>query len=350
MIVKVKTLTILLLLALASSGLCMGADYGVLEAAKDLGNLNTFSAAIQKVDLVNTLNNVGLHLSNHTFVVLAPNDQAFQNLPAGDLDALYANNGNLKDLLNYHVIDNDDNKYADLTRFSTIKTREGDNLDVSNAGGLTINGAKVLGTKAFDHGMIYVIDKVLMPAKVVNQLAKDMNKPSSVGVVQALSSVSNLSKFSTALQAADLVGWLDGQGSLGTHSGTFTIFAPDDNAFAAVPARSLNYLMANNQSDLQKLLKYHIVEKTDVINMTAPGMVKTDEGDPLNVDLQSGTVNGARIQSIMRYNTGIIYVIDRVLLPNDTKFLNKYGLSLTTTAPVSASSSSDSSEKLPPQK
>lgn len=336
MIVKIKR--ILLLVSLASIALLMGAigaDYGVLEAAKDLGNLNTFSAAIQKTGVVGTLNNEGVQTGNNTFVVFAPNDQAFKNLPAGTLDALYANNGNLKDLLNYHILNNDDNKYADLTRFTTVTTREGDDLAISNANGMTINGARVLGSKAYDHGVVYVIDKVLIPSKVANQLAKDMNQTprssiSSVGILQALNSDGNLNNFATALETADLVGWLDGQGTLGTHSGPFTIFAPDDNAFAAIPASSLNALMARNESDLQKLLKYHIIEKTDVINMTAPGMIKTNEGDSLNVDLKSGTVNGAKILRSMRYNTGVVYVINKVLLPNDKNFLNKYGLSLAT--------------------
>lgn len=336
MIVKIKR--ILLLVSLASIALLMGAigaDYGVLEAAKDLGNLNTFSAAIQKTGVVGTLNNEGVQTSNNTFVVFAPNDQAFKNLTAGTLDALYANNGNLKDLLNYHILNNDDNKYADLTRFTTVTTREGDDLAISNANGMTINGARVLGSKAYDHGVVYVIDKVLIPTKVANQLAKDMNQTaqssiSSVGILRALNSDGNLNNFATALETADLVGWLDGQGTLGTHSGPFTIFAPDDNAFAAIPASSLNALMARNESDLQKLLKYHIIEKTDVINMTAPGMIKTSEGDSLNVDLKSGTVNGAKILRSMRYNTGVVYVINNVLLPNDKNFLNKYGLSLAT--------------------
>jgi len=339
MIVKIKrTLPILLLASLASIALIMGAigaDYTVLDAAKDLGNLNTFSAAIQKAGAVGTLNNEGVHISNNTFVVFAPNDQAFKNLPTGTLDALYANNGNLQDLLNYHIINNDDNKYADLTRFTTAKTREGDDLAISNVNGMTINGAKVLGSKAYDHGIVYVIDKVLIPTKVANQLTKDMNKNPSIssgGILQALNADGKLSKFTAAVQTADLAGWLDGQGSLGTTSGPFTIFAPDDDAFAAIPSSSLNDLMTRNESDLQKLLKYHIIEKTDVINMTAPSTIKTNEGDSLNVDLTSGTVNGAKILRSMRYNTGVVYIIDTVLLPNDKNFLNKYGLKLSTTA------------------
>jgi uncharacterized surface protein with fasciclin (FAS1) repeats len=332
-----RTLPVLLLALLASITLLMGAigaDYKVLDATKDLGNLNTFSAAIQKADVVRTLNNEGVHISNNTFVVFAPNDQAFKDLPAGTLDALYANNGNLVDLLDYHILNNDDNKYADLTRFTTVTTREGDDLSISNANGMmTVNGARVLGSKAYDHGVVYVIDKVLIPTKVSNQLANDMNKNPSIssgGILQALNADGKLTKFAAAVQTADLAGWLDGQGTLGTHSGPFTIFAPDDSAFAALPASTVNNLMTRNESDLQKLLKYHIIEKTDVVNMTAPSMIKTNEGDSLNVDLKSGTVNGAKILRSMRYNTGVVYVIDTVLLPNDKNFLDKYGLKLTT--------------------
>jgi uncharacterized surface protein with fasciclin (FAS1) repeats len=332
-----RTLPVLLLALLASIVLitgAVGADYKILDATRDLGNLDTFSAAIQKSDVVQTLNDEGLNIGNNTFVVFAPNDQAFKDLPAGTLDALYANNGNLEDLLEYHILNNDDNKYADLTRFTDVETREGDDLTLSNSNNMmTVNGAKVLDSKAYDHGIVYVIDKVLIPAKVADQLAKDMNKNPSIssgGILQALESDGKLTKFAAALQTADLAGWLDGQGTLGTTSGPFTVFAPDDDAFAALPTSSLDNLMKRNESDLQKVLKYHIIEKTDVINTTGPSMIKTDEGDSLNVDLKGDTVNGAKILRSMRYNRGVVYVIDTVLLPNDKNFLDKYGLKLTT--------------------
>lgn len=335
MILKIKrTLPILLLASLVSIALlmgAMGADYKVLDATRDLGNLDTFSAAIQKTDVVQTLNNEGLSLSNDTFVVFAPNDSAFEDLPAGTLDALYANNDNLADLLNYHILDNDDDKYADLTRFTTATTREGDDLTISNTDGMTVNGARILSSKAYDHGVVYVIDKVLIPAKVADQLAEDMDQEpsSSAGILQTLESDGNLDRFSAAVQTADLAGWLNGQGTLGTTSGPFTIFAPEDDAFAALPASSLDDLMTRNESDLQKLLKYHLIEETDVINMTA-GMIETNEGDSINVDLRNETVNSAKILRSMRYHTGTVYVIDSVLLPNDEDFLNQYGLELTT--------------------
>jgi len=332
-----RTLPVLLLALLASIVLitgAVGADYKVLDATRDLGNLDTFSAAIQKSDVVRTLNDEGLNIGNNTFVVFAPNDDAFAELPAGALDALYANDGNLEDLLEYHILENDDNKYADLTRFTTVETREGDDLNISNTNDMmTVNGARVLDSKAYDHGIVYVIDKVLIPNKVANQLAEDMNENPSIssgGILQTLESDGELARFSQAVQHADLAGWLDGQGTLGTTSGPFTVFAPDDDAFEALPASSLDNLMKRNESDLQKLLKYHIIEKTDVVNTTAPGMIETDEGDSINVDIKGETVNGAKILRSMRYNRGVIYVIDTVLLPNDNDFLDKYGLRLTT--------------------
>ena len=82
--------------------------------------------------------------------------------------------------------------------------------------------------------------------------------------------------------------------TLGTTSGPFTIFAPDDDAFAALPASTLDNLMTRNESDLQKLLKYHIIEKTDVVNTTAPSMIETDEGDSVNVDLKGETATEPR--------------------------------------------------------
>jgi uncharacterized surface protein with fasciclin (FAS1) repeats len=75
-------------------------------------------------------------------------------------------------LLDYHILNNDDNKYADLTRFTTVETREGDDLAISNINGMTVNGARVLSSKAYDQGVVYVIDKVLIPTKVADQLPR----------------------------------------------------------------------------------------------------------------------------------------------------------------------------------
>lgn len=331
----------MLVMAMVSVSLAVGADggnankNGILEAARDLGNLNTFSAALNTVDLVGTLNNEGiLNVGNKSFIVLAPNDQAFKSVRAGYLDALWTNKGNLKDVVNYHIIDNDNNIYSDLSKFTSIKTREGDNLTIDNRNGLTINGVNVLTSRRYDHGTIYVIDRVLMPRKAMDQTAKDINETiKGTGVLQALSNAGSLDKFATALMDADLVGRLNGQGTLGTHAGPFTIFAPNDAAFNAIPASTMNSLIAN-KSDLKTLLNYHIIGNTDVQNMTAPGLVKTEQGGQVSVDTRNGVVvDSARTLNTLRYENGVIYVIDRVLVPNDRGFLDKYKLSATMPSP-----------------
>ncbi|HWQ18959.1 MAG TPA: fasciclin domain-containing protein [Methanotrichaceae archaeon] len=347
----------LLFLALASTGIVTGQDddnYGILNATRDLGDLNIFSAALQKNDLVGTLNNDDvLQVGNNSFVVFAPNDQAFQNLPTGMLDALYNNAGAFKDVLNHHIADNDDNRYGDLTRLTSVETRMDGPLNISNAGGLTVNGARVLGSREYDNGVVYVIDRVLMPANAADQLASDMSEaPGRLGILQALKNAGNFNRFSLALQAADRVGWLNGEGGTVGAPGPFTIFAPTDDAFAALPTSSLNALMTNNQSDLRRLIEYHVIEDTDVANTTAPQEIDTAEGGPLNVDVRGNTVSGARILNSWRYSNGIIYAIDRVLLPGDNAFLTRYGLlNLNATGRTGmASTMEDNDESLPPQR
>ncbi len=307
------------------------AKYGIREAARDLGNINTFVAALDTVDLMGTLNNEGvLNVGNKSFVVFTPNDQAFNSMPAGYLDALWFNKGNLKDVIDYHIIDNNNNVYNDLSKFTSIKTREGDNVTIGSRNGLAINGVKILTTRKYDHGTIYVIDRVLMPPKALNQTIKDINQSiKGAGVLQALSKAGGLSKFIMALEEADLVGRLDGQGTLGTHAGPFTIFAPNDAAFNAIPANTTNYLMAN-KSDLKTILNYHIIGNTDVQNMTAPGSVKTEQGGQVPIDTKNGVVvDSAKTLDTLKYGNGIIYVIDRMLVPNDKNLLNKYKLNAT---------------------
>jgi len=352
----------LMLIALASTGIVTGQDddnYGILNATRDLGDLNIFSAALQKNDLVGTLNNDDvLQVGNNSFVVFAPNDQAFQNLNTGVLDALYNNAGVFKDVLNHHIADNDDNRYGDLTRLTSVETREDGLLNISNDGGMTVNGARVLGSREYGHGVVYVIDRVLIHAAAADQLAEDMNEaPGRVGILQALKNAGDFNRFSIALQAADRVGWLNGEGGTVGAPGPFTIFAPNDDAFAALPASSLNSLLVDNQGDLRRLVEYHVIEDTDVVNTTAPEEIDTAEGGPLDVDIRGDTVSGGRILNSWRYSNGIIYAIDRVLLPADNAFLTRYDLlNYNATGRVGTTSTvgdvnerNEDDESLPPQ-
>ena len=124
-------------------------------------------------------------------------------------------------------------------------------------------------------------------------------------------------KFKTlvaALNAADLVSTLEGDGP-------FTVFAPTDEAFARLPAGTVEDLLKpENKAKLAAILKFHVVPGSvsaeKVVSMeSAP----TANGQQLAiaVDGQQVRVNGANVvQTDIECRNGIIHVIDAVVMPN----------------------------------
>lgn len=115
----------------------------------------------------------------------------------------------------------------------------------------------------------------------------------------------------SAVQQAGLVNTLKGDGP-------FTVFAPTDAAFAALPASTRQALLAN-EDQLRQVLTYHVVPgrltATDVAQMQT---LQTVEGSPLTVETRDGNVyiNGAQVtQANIRTANGVIHVIDQVLVP-----------------------------------
>lgn len=118
--------------------------------------------------------------------------------------------------------------------------------------------------------------------------------------------------LAAALAAADLVTTLQGDGP-------FTVFAPTDEAFAALPAGLLDaLLLPENVGVLQAILTYHVVSGKVLAADVTTGDVPTVEGSNIAVDTSMGVVlNGAAnvtATDIMASN-GVIHVIDAVILP-----------------------------------
>lgn len=117
----------------------------------------------------------------------------------------------------------------------------------------------------------------------------------------------------TAVKAADLVDTLKGDGP-------FTVFAPTDEAFAKLPAGTLEKLLKpENKAQLQGILTYHVVPgkvtAADVVNLQS---AKTVNGQALTIRTNSGTVTvdqATVIQTDIAASNGIIHVIDAVVLP-----------------------------------
>lgn len=133
--------------------------------------------------------------------------------------------------------------------------------------------------------------------------------------IVALASASDSFKtLTTALQAAELTTTLSGEGP-------FTVFAPTDAAFAALPPGTLQELLKpENKATLVKVLTYHVVPGKVLSSQLRPGQVKTVEGSPVNVRINAAqrrvTVNNANVtQADIQASNGVIHAIDKVILP-----------------------------------
>lgn len=132
-------------------------------------------------------------------------------------------------------------------------------------------------------------------------------------IVETASSAGSFNTLVTALKAAGLVDTLKGPGP-------FTVFAPNDAAFAKLPPGTLdNLLKPENKAQLTSILTYHVVPGK-VMSADLAGkktMAKTVEGGQVTIDATSGVkVDNAKvIKADIDTSNGVIHVIDTVLMP-----------------------------------
>jgi len=133
-------------------------------------------------------------------------------------------------------------------------------------------------------------------------------------IVDTAVGAGNFKTLVAAVQAAGLAETLSG--------GTFTVFAPTDEAFAKLPAGTVEDLLKpENKAKLASILTYHVVAgkvmAADVVKLTNAGTV---QGQRVNIKAQGGkvTVDGANVVATdIACTNGVIHVIDTLILPND---------------------------------
>jgi uncharacterized surface protein with fasciclin (FAS1) repeats len=138
-------------------------------------------------------------------------------------------------------------------------------------------------------------------------------KDKSGDIVDTAVAAGDFSTLAAALQAGDLVGTLKGDGP-------FTVFAPTDEAFAALPDGTLeSLLMHENKDQLVAILTYHVVPgkvmASEVVGLTSADTVN---GEMLSINVEDGTVyvNEARvIKTDVMASNGVIHVVDSVIIP-----------------------------------
>lgn len=131
-------------------------------------------------------------------------------------------------------------------------------------------------------------------------------------IVDTAVSAGSFKTLVAAVTAAGLVDTLKGPGP-------FTVFAPTDEAFAALPAGTVDDLLKpENKDKLVKVLTYHVVPGKVMSTDLKDGMMaKTVEGGEVKIDLSNGAmVNDAKVVTAdVAADNGVIHVIDKVILP-----------------------------------
>lgn len=137
-------------------------------------------------------------------------------------------------------------------------------------------------------------------------------EPEGLDIVETAIATNELSILVSAVKAADLVGTLSGEGP-------FTVFAPTNEAFEALPAGTLDDLLKpENKDQLVNILTYHVVPGAVMSSMLTDGMeAATVQGDNLTIALGDQVmVNEATVvQADVEASNGIVHIIDKVLLP-----------------------------------
>ena len=279
----------------------------IVEIASKNSDLSILVAALQKADLVSAIDTDG------PFTVFAPTNEAFQGL----LDSNNSWNSledipdaTLKAVLLYHVV-SAQALSTDLSNNQEITTLNGANITIDLSAGVMINtgsGQSVSVIQAdvlADNGVVHVIDEVMLP----NQLF--------MSIVEIASANNSFTTLVAALQRADLVSTLQGDGP-------FTVFAPTNDAFQKLldSNNSWNSLEDIPVETLKSVLLYHVVGAQAFSGDLSDGQeIITVESSAVTVDLSNGVrlTTGAG-QSVavttadIQASNGVIHIIDDVML------------------------------------
>jgi uncharacterized surface protein with fasciclin (FAS1) repeats len=304
-------------LAAALVSACGGSDdddSNIVELAQD-GGFTALLAAAQKAGLADELSDGSARLT-----VFAPSNAAFDALAAqlgfADATAMVAAlpASALASILSYHVLPTEKNAAALVAGGATQATLYSfeaapATLVVNSTGGVKLTDAALTTatvTRAdldASNGVVHAVDKVLVPPGVLN-------------VVQMAQVNPVFSSLVGAVVQAGLAGTLSG-------NGPFTVFAPTNDAFAAVAG----VVAGLSGAQLQTVLTYHVVGGTVLSSGIPFGQpVPTVAGQPITItagpapaiaSIADTTATPSKIVAVdVRASNGVIHVIDKVLLPN----------------------------------
>jgi uncharacterized surface protein with fasciclin (FAS1) repeats len=151
------------------------------------------------------------------------------------------------------------------------------------------------------------------PVETTSPLATAGNE----NIVELTSTNDSFNTLNQAIEAAGLTETLSGEGP-------YTVFAPTDAAFAALPAGTVEELLKpENREQLVQLLSYHVIPGEVTSNQITAGEVNTVEGTPVTVEVDQASnevrINDATVtQPDIDASNGVIHAVDQVILPPET--------------------------------
>jgi transforming growth factor-beta-induced protein len=267
----------------------------VFEAALARPEFSTLVSLLRAADLEGTLRTGG------PFTVFAPTNDAFAKLDPALVASLTqpANKQKLAKVLRYHVLGSR-LVSADI-RAGKQATALGPTIDLAKTEAeVTVNGANVVAADvSADNGIVHAIDQVLLPPSIVDL---------------AVEAPSTFSTLVTALQETNLVGALSADGP-------FTVFAPTNDAFAALGDALAILRKPWNRDLLAEVLKFHVLgaEKRSEALHTSVLPTLADPATPQLAVVRDGsnlTAGGQTIQTAdVEGLNGVIHVLGGVMLP-----------------------------------
>jgi uncharacterized surface protein with fasciclin (FAS1) repeats len=280
-------------------------------AQENAENLSTLVAALQRADLVSTLQGAG------PFTVFAPTNAAFADalkaLGFAKLEDVPV--ATLRSILLYHVVSGDVRSAAintgyvsSLSPFGTSTTVTVSLFVEKDANGVRINKDVKVTTPDLPatNGVVHIVDKVIVPPTVVNNA---LNNPAFSSLVAALTRADLGVNYVQILSGA----------------GPFTVFAPTNAAFTSLLQElNLPNLAAIPVATLNAVLQYHVVRDANVRSsqLTNGQSVTTFGGGKFTVNTTGGakiTDARSRVSNIVvvdvQATNGVVHAIDKVILP-----------------------------------
>lgn len=272
----------------------------IVDIALGDAQFSTLVSALQRVDLVSTLQGAG------PYTVFAPTNAAFAAL---GVDLATISDNDLKNILLYHVIGGTINagdiaagqSYVNTASIAGPGATALSMLVEKSGSAVTLNGSINVTSAdiAADNGVIHVVDAVITPLDIVGHAAANSNFTQLVGALGAAPG-----GLVAALQA----------------EGPYTVFAPINSAFEAISG----VVATLTPEQLATVLTYHVVAGSNVRStaLSEGMMVTTLSGQTFTINLeggatitdQTGAITNIVLTDVQTTN-GVIHVLDKVILP-----------------------------------